>query len=347
MTFALIGVIVYAARQEIVDAWRLLGTTNLAILALLIPLQFLSYYASAEIFFTYLRARGQLKHTSRLAATGMSLELNFVNHVFPSGGVSGVSYMVWRLAKLGVPAGQSTMAQLMRYVVQMGTFMTMMAAALLWATIEDRAASWVVMTTTAGISLLIAVVFFGRFLIQSETRMNSFAHWLTRKINRFVRRVTFGKQPAVLDIAKMEQFFADIHEDYKILSADKKILTKPVIWSFLFNLFDVALFFVAFWSLGTFVNPAILLIAYGAATLVGTIVVTPGGSGAYEAIMIGILAASGVEAHSAMAGVILARACLLAGTLLSGLIAYQHALHRYGKSKLDKKLDRRKLRGAK
>lgn len=343
-TFALIGVIVFAARGEIVEAWNLLGTTNLAILSLLIPVQFLSYYASAEIFFTYLRARGQLKNTSRLAATGMSLELNFVNHVFPSGGVSGVSYMVWRLKRLGVPAGQSTMAQIMRYVVQMGTFMVMLVFALIWVTIEDRAAGWVIATTAAGIAFLIAIVFLGKFIVQSATRMDNFAHWLTRKLNRFVKFLTFGRKTEVIKVEKMARFFADIHMDYKNLAADKKLLLKPIIWSFAFNIFDAMLFFVAFWSLGVFVNPAILLIAYGAATLAGTVILTPGGSGVYEAIMIGILTASGIETDVALAGVILARVCLLTGTLLSGLVAYQYALHYYGRPNFTKEFDRRKNR---
>ena len=55
-----------------------------------------SYYASTEIFFTYLRARGQAKEITPLASTSVALEFNFVNHVFPSAGVSGASYMVWR-----------------------------------------------------------------------------------------------------------------------------------------------------------------------------------------------------------------------------------------------------------
>ena len=152
-----------------------MGRVNLLILLLLVPIQFASYYASTEIFFTYLRARGQLKRTNTLQATGMSLELNFVNHVFPSGGVSGVSYMVWRLGKLGVTAGQSTLAQVMRYVVQMGTFMVLMGFALIWATLENRTDNWVVVATAIGITSLVFLVIFGGYLVGSASRMKNFA----------------------------------------------------------------------------------------------------------------------------------------------------------------------------
>jgi uncharacterized protein (TIRG00374 family) len=339
ITLVLIAVILVLARHELVEAWRLMGQVNLWILLLLVPIQFASYYASTEIFFTYLRARGQLRRINTLQATAMSLELNFVNHVFPSGGVSGVSYMVWRLGKLGVAAGQSTMAQIMKYVVQMGTFMVLMALALIWATLENRTASWVVVATAIGITSLVFLVIFGGYLVGSGSRMRNFAHWLTRALNLLVKKITFGRKPKILKLERVERFFSDFHSDFMVLKNDKKLLVKPIIWSFLFNVFEILLFMVSFWALGVWVNPAVLLIAYGAAALTGVFMLTPGGAGAYEAVMIGILTASGVAAGVAFAGVILTRAILIIGTLASGFVVYQHALHKYGRPDLNKKPD--------
>jgi len=324
------------ARHELVEAWHLMGRVNLLILILLIPIQFASYYAGAEIFFTYLRSRGQLKRTNMLQATAMSLELNFVNHIFPSGGVSGVSYMIWRLGKLGVAAGQATMAQIMKYVVQMGTFMVLMALALIWTTLENRMANWVIAATAIGITSLIFLVLFGGYLIGSRSRMKNFARWLTKTLNSLVKKVTFGRKSEILELERTKRFFLDFHSDFVVLKNDKKLLVKPIIWSFLFNLFEILLFMVSFWALGTWANPAALLIAYGAATLTGIFMLTPGGAGAYEALMIGILTASGIAGGTAFAGVILARTILIIGTLVSGFVVYQHALHKYGRPDLDK-----------
>ena len=339
ITLVLIAVVLILARHELVKAWYLMGNVNLLILLLLIPIQFASYYASTEIFFTYLRARGQLRRTNILQATAMSLELNFVNHVFPTGGVSGVSYMVWRLGKLGVAAGQSMMAQIMRYIVQMGTFMTLMVFALIWATIENRAANWVVVATTIGITTLVFLVIFGSYLVGSESRMRNFARWLTRKLNYLVKKITFGRKAELLGLARVEKLFSDFHSDFMALKSDKKLLLKPIIWSFSFNILEIMLFMVSFWALGEWVNPAVLLIAYGAATLIGVFMLTPGGAGAYEAVMIGVLTASGVAAGVAFAGIILMRAILIIGTLASGFIVYQHALHKYGRPNLKKRPD--------
>ena len=46
----------------------------------------------------------------------MRWSFNLVNHIFPSGGVSGISYTTWRMHKLGVSSARSTFAQVIRYV---------------------------------------------------------------------------------------------------------------------------------------------------------------------------------------------------------------------------------------
>ena len=93
VTLVLIGVIIYFSRHELLHAWELLGRVNIWILLLLIPGQILVYYAGGEMIFSYLRAKKSIDDVPPWALARMSLEMNFVNHVLPSGGVSGVSYM--------------------------------------------------------------------------------------------------------------------------------------------------------------------------------------------------------------------------------------------------------------
>jgi uncharacterized protein (TIRG00374 family) len=339
-TLTLIAVVLFVARDQLVEAWHLLSRVNIWILLLLIPVQIFGYYAAGEIFFTYLRGRGQLKKTSGWDSASMALELNFVNHVFPSGGIAGISYMVWRLNKLGVKAGQATMAQIMRYVVTAGTFFVLLTFALLFMAADGRVSNAVAMTAAVTVTGGIFLVLFASYLVGSEKRMRSFARWLAGGVNALVKKITFGKvKKNVLPIAKSVKFFLDFHEDYVVLKSQKRLLIKPIVWSFVFNLLDLALFIVAFVALGEWVNPAVLLMGYGVASLAGLVVLTPGGAGAYEAIMVGILTAGGVAASTALAGVILSRTLLMAGTLLSGYFFYQKALRKYGKPRLDRPVD--------
>lgn len=330
-TFVLIAVVIYATRADIVKAFDLLGRVNVWILLLIIPVQFFSYYASTEIFFTYLRARGQLKNVSVLHSTSIALEYNFVNHVFPSAGVSGASYMVWRLGKLGVSAGQTAMSQLINYIVLGGTFLAMMIVALIWATFEDRAANWLVVSTAIATIALVAGLIFGSYIINSRERLMNFAHWLTRQVNIIVKKLSFGRRTQVLSKDKLPHFFADFYDDYMAIRKNKALLKQPIIWGALSNVADVALFAITFWALGQPANVAILLLSFGAAAVGSFVMFTPGGVGAYEMLMIAVLVAGGMSADIASAGVILSRVILVLGTIICGVFAYQWALHKYGR----------------
>lgn len=333
-TLSLIAIILWLARDDLVKAWGLIGKANLWVLVLIIPVQFASYYASTEIFFTYLRGRGQLKDVSSTKATAVALEFNFVNHVFPSAGVSGASYMVWRLGKLKVSAGQAAMSQIINYLMLGGTFMVMMVLALIWAVVEDRAASWIIMATTVAVVALIFIVAFGSFLVSRRQRLISFASWFTDTSNKLANKLTFGKKSNVFCGKEVQQFFSDFYDDFRAIQADKNLLKGPIIWGFISNILDVLLIAIAFWSLGTMVNLPILLIAFGASAVGSFLVVTPGGVGAYETVMIAALVAGNMSADVASAGVLLARIILILGTIIFGVFAYQMALHKYGRPDL-------------
>jgi uncharacterized protein (TIRG00374 family) len=165
----------------------------------------------------------------------------------------------------------------------------------------------------------------------------SFMQWcktargVSRLINGVIRLLTFGKVKQVVQQSQVLQFFSEMHGDFQEMAADKRSLIRPLVWGAVYAAFDVLMFMVAFWSLGTSVNPAILLIGYGVAGLAGFIVFTPGGAGAYELIMIFFLTMAGVSADIAIAGTVLTRVILLVGTIVFGYIFYQHALWKYGK----------------
>lgn len=332
-TLVLLAVIIFLARHEIVHAWDLLANVNIWILLLLIPGQILVYYAAGEMIFEYLRAKKSINKVSRFELTRMALEMNFVNHVLPSGGVSGISYMGWRLGHYGVSPGRATMAQVVRYAMGFASFVALLVVAVLMVTIDGNVNRWIILVSAGLVGAMVLTVVGGIFLLSSKKRLDQFSEWMVRFVNRLVRKITFGRIRSVLKLENMAGFFNDLHLDFLELRREKKILMKPFLWGLVFNLADAALFFITFWALGTIVNPAPILIAYGLASMAGFFVVTPGGAGAYEAIMVAFLAVAGVMSGVAIAGILLTRVIMLIGTIALGYIFYQHALLRYGKIK--------------
>lgn len=335
VTLVLLAVVVVAAWPEIVQAWGLMGEVDLWILFLLLPVQFFSYYATGGMIFSYLRAKGNLEDMSRWSMTRLALELNFVNHILPSGGAAGFSYLAWVLKKHKVSVSRSTMAQIIRFVLTFASFILLLIVSMVILTFRDKIEA---VTIIIGLALTVAAVlgtWLGVWLIKSNDRLRRFSAWLTKKINGFVRWITRGKKRKVVKEEVFLEFFDGLHDDYLAIRRERKILIKPFIWAAIANILDVALLWIAFWSLGYPLDAALLFIAFGIASIAGAVSVTPGGAGVYEAVMVAFLAASGVTPEVAIAGTLLARVTLLAGTILFGYVFYQLTIIKYGKRPAD------------
>lgn len=332
ITLSLLVLVIFSARHEIEIAWKLIGGVDIWVLALLIPGQFIVYFAAGEMMFEYLRAKHALKHVSRLTLTRMALELNFVNHILPSGGVSGISYMTWLLGKYSVSPGRATMSQVVRYTAGFLAYLTLLLVSVVLITLDTGVDRFIILVSSVLATTILFVIIFGVYIISSSARLKSFAKWSTHVVNGFMRRITFGHKTHTLQLARVQHFFCEFHDDFVALRADKGLLLKPYLWGLLYNAMDIGLFVIGFWALGYTVNPAAITIAYGIASIAGFIVITPGGAGAYEAIMIGFLGTSGIPQGAVIAGVLLTRVILLLGTIVSGYIFYQLTIMKYGKT---------------
>lgn len=332
ITFLLLALVVYFGWDQITMAWSLLGSVNLWIWALLIPVQLASYYATGGMIFSYLRSKGNLKDTTHWQMARIALELNFVNHILPSGGAAGFSYLGWVLSRHGVGAGRATMAQIIRFVLAFISFVSIVIVSVVVLAFDhqvDRTiivvSAALVIVATGGTALII-------YLVGNHKRLIKFSGLVTNTANKIMSILTRGKKHNSVKLQSIEDFFTEIHTDYLEIRREKKILIRPLAWAVVTNLLDVSLIMIAFLSLGFFVNPATLFIAYGIASIISIFSASPGGAGVYEAIMIAFLASAGVEPDRAIAGTLLARATLLVGTILFGYIFYQLTINKYGKA---------------
>lgn len=333
VTCVLIIVVLYEARHSLERAWSLMGQVNPWILLLVVPTVIISYFATGGMIFSYLKQKRLVDHMGVLKMGRISLELNFVNHVLPSGGASGVAYFNWRLGKLGVNGARSTMAQAVRYVAGFISATMMLLVGLLVVTIDGTVNRWIILMSAGLIIGMIVGTFALYFTVSNKRRVAKMASWVTRTGNAIMRKVTFGKITAALNYNHVDKFFMELHEDYVELSHDKRLLLQPVLWGLLYVAMDVAMFWVTFWSFGVYVNPATILIAYHFASAAGFLIATPGGVGAYEALMVMVIVMSGVDNADALAGIILARTLILLVTIVGGYIFYQQSILKYGKPK--------------
>lgn len=331
LTIVMLAIVLYLARHEIERAYGVLDEVNLWILLLLVPLQLVSYFAAGEMIFSYLRRQKYVKNVSPLQLPRLALEMNFVNHVLPSGGVSGISYIGWRLRHFGVSASRSTSAQLVRMVAAFTSYGALLVLAVLFMAVDGNVNRWVVLASVGLVVVMLGALAGAVYLLERRRLLGRFANRLARSLNAIVRGVTFRRIKSVVTTGKMEHFFGEIQDDYAFMRRNKKVFVRPFWWGILFSVTDIATFYVAFLALGHPINPAPLVIAYGLAATAGFFMVTPGGAGAYEAIMVMFLTVAGLNPGIALLAILLTRVLLMVGTIALGYIFYQQAIMTHGK----------------
>lgn len=334
LTFILIAVVLWNAREEVFKAVDYLANTNILVILLLIPEQLFMYFCCGQIFFSYMASRKDAKKIPGKTLMRISLELNFMNHAVPSGGVSGLGYVAWRLKPYGASPAQASFMYVLRYAVT--TFanqaQTLIAIVMLLAmgavTPEHQYMLWIVGTISVAV---IGMVIGGSLIASNKKALD----WVSKKVvlvvNTVVRGATLGRKREVLKQEVVDKFCAEIHGDFAEARRNRKVIKKPVFWGILYSFLEVATYWIVAMSMG---HPELLpqiMVAEAVGSVLGAVIPTPGGAGGYEASMAGVMWALGVDFGLATAVVVTTRVIVLVGTIVSGYGFYQHAIAKLGK----------------
>lgn len=315
--------LVYAVRHDIIETLKQINDVRWWFLLLMVPTQTLNFYSYALMYndlLIFLKSKINKNLLFRI-----TLELNFVNHVFPSGGVSGFSYFSLRLWPLGVTAGKSTLIQLLRFILIFISFQVLLAFGVLALAFSGSVNNFVLVISGSLATLLIMGTILLAYIIGSKQRINIFFTSLTRFVNKLVSIIR-PKNSEIINIAKAQRTFNDLHENYLLIKKDFGILRKPLIHSFYANLTEVVTLYLVFVAFGFWVNPGAVIIAYAVANFAGLVSVLPGGVGIYEALMTAVLASAGVPAGVSFPVVLMYRVLTMIMQLTPGYILYHKAV---------------------
>lgn len=323
VTIVGLGVLIYVSRSQIAEAFRELADLNFYWLIMILPLQALNYYSVAKFYQSYLKNLEIKLPTKKLYAT--ALEINFVNNVFPSGGVSGFGYLRSRLRKLGVPTSKSTLTQLSRHSLTFISFIIYLLFAMFMLAIFGNASRIMVAVSISLIFLVITGACLLVYLISSPLRIKKFTAALPNLINKLFNLFKRKKQP-VIDVNRIERTFGQLHNDYVHIRNNWQSLKTPFYWTMLMNLSELLTIFTVYLAFGSIVNPGAIIVAYAVASLAGLIAILPGGVGVYEGLMTAILASAGIPRALAISATLVYRVLTMVIFLPIGFVLYQIAM---------------------
>lgn len=324
-TFVALAVLMFVSRHQIADAFKEMGRLNYFWLFMIIPLQLCNYASVANYYRTYLKGLGEnvpFKHLFKIA-----LEMNFVNNVFPSGGVSGFGYFGIRMKSEGVPTSKATLTQVMRHTLTFVSFIIYLSLALVILSLFGGASSFMILVSSSIISAILVGTGIVLYIISSSRRIKSFMAFLPKALNKIFNIFRKEKKPTI-NIEKIETLFGQLHQDYVYARKDWRNLTKPFMWTMLMNLTELLTISVVYFAFGTSVNFGAIIIAYAVANIAGLFSILPGGVGIYEGLMTAVLTSAGIPRALALSATLVYRILNMAIFLPIGFVLYQMALRR-------------------
>lgn len=328
VTIVALVALAYALRQQILDTFKKLGEVNAYALVLMIPMQVISYHGQAKMYQSVFRVLGD--HIRYRSLYRLALELNFVNNIFPSGGLSGFSYFSLRMKRdADVSAPRATLVQLTRFVMLFVSFQILLAIGLLFLAAAGNANNLVILVAGSLSTLLFVSTFGLAYVIGSKRRINNFFTTITRWINRVIH-VFRPKYPETINISKAREIFTELHGNYMELRSDLNKLKMPLIYSLLTNFAEIGSIYIVYVAFGHWVNPGAVILAYAIANFAGFFSVLPGGVGIYEALMTAVLATAGVPAGLSLPVTVMYRVLNMSIQLPPGYLFYYRAIHRGG-----------------
>jgi putative heme transporter len=326
VTLGALTVLIYLSRGQLADTLKNLGQINGWALLLIIPIEFINYHAQARLYQRLFGIVGNKLSYKFLFKT--ALELNFVNHVFPSGGVTGISYFGIRMRRGDeISGGKATLVHIMKLGLTFLSFEVLIIFGLLCLAAVGKVNNLTVMVAAMLSTLLIVGTALFIYIVGSKSRINSFFTSLTRFINRLIK-VVFKSHPEAINISNARAVFDDFHDNYQQLKSSRKNLYGPFWYAFLANASEVLAVYVVYIAFDKYVNLGAVILAYAVANFAGLVSVLPGGVGIYEALMTAVLASAGVPAGVSIPATVMYRVVNTLVQIPPGYYLYHKALTR-------------------
>ncbi len=324
-TFIVLGIIIYSLRHDIGNVIDNLGKVNALALLLIIPFEALNY----DVYARYLRRTFAIlgQKVGYWPMYRLTLELNFVNHLLPSGGVSGIAFFNMRVRQYGVSGAKSTLSQILKLFLLYTSFQPLLILGVFLLALRGHTSNLIMVVATALVTLLIVGTWIALYIIEDRRRINAALTWLTRAINWLIHLVR-PHRPETFNIERSQKTFNELHDSYEELKTHWRELKVPFLYMMLANATEIGAIYAVYIAFGHLVNVGAVILAYAVANFAGLISVLPAGIGIYEGLMTAVLAATGISPAVSIPVTIMYRVLNMVIQLTPGYVLYQKALRR-------------------
>ena len=329
ITLTALIILILLLRNEITATIKNLTQVHAWALILLIPLELWNYDSQTRMYRSLFTLVGNQMNYRFLF--GVSLELNFVNNIFPSGGISGISYFAARMRSSDnqITGGKATVVQTMKLMLTFLSFELLLILGLIFMAVGGHVNDLTILVATTISTLLVIGTIAFVFIIGSMSRINATLAFATKTLNRLIHLVR-PNHPETIRMDQVRRTVEELHSNYGLIKDNYKQLKKPFLFALFANLSEVLAVYVIYIAFGHWVNIGSIILAYAVANFAGLISVLPGGIGVYEALMTAVLAAAGIPASLSIPVVVMYRILNTLIQLPPGYYFYHRTIHGKG-----------------
>jgi len=318
---ALIIIVVLAYNQfnQVQSFRELFSEINWWLLLLALPLRYLYYRSNAKYFESFFAIfNQQAKFSHLLEAT---ITMNFVNIVFPSGGLSGLSYIRKSLAD-EVDSSNTTLAQLSWYLLSFAAYLLFLLIGVVMLLLSNQVIRVSSRIIILFLIIIIAISLTFLIFIFSPGTIEDVAYIAAKPVNKFmklIRKRVFGRK-------RIKDFIEKMHSSIVFLRHNYRVLGKPFFYTCMMIVWDIATIYLVFLAFGQIVNPGIVIAAYVIALITSLVSIVTAGIGVYEAGMVATFVGLNIPFDVAFAVTIIYRSIALWLFMPVGLFFYKRTL---------------------
>lgn len=286
IAIVVIGVLFARNIDNFANLQNLIQNMNIWILSTILIVRYLSYWANTKYFQSFFKIFNHDVEHKRLFPVVMGM--NFVNTVFPSGGISGVSYMSRELEDK-LDSHTVTIAQIFWYPISFFCFLFFAGLAFLLLFLSDQVAAISFKIVLIFLIVVIIIGVMAAVLLFSRDLTKKLLVWSTRPINAIMTRF----KRSTLSIKNVEKFVDEFYGALDYISKNHLRLKGPIMSILAYFIFEIFSIYVIFLAFGTAVNPGLVIAGYILALVFSLASIFTGGIGVYEATMVATFVALG------------------------------------------------------
>lgn len=304
---------------DIAQFTTLLAQVNIFILLLALPIRYLYYWFNTKYFEAYFHIPKRKIKFHKLFQSVVTM--NFVNTVFPTGGISGVTYLS-NVLKPEIKEHESVVAQAFWYVCNFVAIILLLSFAFLGLILFnqlDRLGSRFVIIL---VSFIVTVGIAAIIMSLNRRLAEKVVLWAIAPVNKILRR--FKRQE--LTKIRVISIFDELYEVLGNFFKQPLSYRQPVIYNFLNTVCDVATIYIVFLAFGNIANPGVIVTGYVLALVVSAASIFTSGVGIYEATMTAVFVSLGVPFTLSFSVTIVYRIISLWLFIPIGLLFYKRSM---------------------